>query len=319
MTERVRPLPADPEVRAHIDQVEALYPPASAQTSVEQDRANYDALCAAFQGERPDGVSVEDDRIVADGPDRELAVRHYRSNAGAAKSDDVALLYMHGGGFVVGGLDSHDSICADLCSRTGIHVMALDYRLAPEHVFPAALDDTEAAYLHLCALGGRIIVGGDSAGGNLAAAICLRARRKRLPMPVGQLLMYPGLGDDFETESHRVNENAPMLERADCIHYLELYTGRSPASAGGDGEVCPLLADDFGGLPAAAVFSAGIDPLRDDAAQYARRLEASGSPVRYHDEPELVHGYLRARRHSGLAAANFTMICDALEWLATGS
>lgn len=318
MTEITRPLPADPEVRAYIERVEAFYPPASTQTTVEQDRANYDALCTAFQGDRPAGVSVEDDRIVAEGPDRELAVRHYRSNSEGPEIQDVTLLYLHGGGFVVGGLDSHDTICADICARTGMHVMALDYRLAPEHIYPAALDDTESAYHHPHAQGRRIIVGGDSAGANLAAALCLRARRKGLPMPAGQVLVYPGLGDDFDTESHWRNEYAPMLERADCIHYLELYTGRSPASAAGDGEVCPLVASDYEGLPPAAVFSAGIDPLRDDAALFAQRLRAEGIPVRYHDEPELVHGYLRARRDSSLAAANFEKVCHALMWLAAG-
>ena len=270
-----------------------------------------------FRGERPDGVPVEDGRIVAQAPDRELAVRHYHGKSASAGMEDAVLLYLHGGGFVVGGLDSHDTVCADLCARTGMHVMALDYRLAPEHAFPAALDDTDAACLHLHAQGRRIVIGGDSAGGNLAAALCLRARRKRLTMPIGQLLIYPVLGDDFGTESYRRNEHAPMLGRADCIRYLELHTGRSPASAAGDAEIRPLAADDYGGQPPAAVFSAGIDPLRDDAALYAERLRAAGIPVRYRDEPELVHGYLRAGRQSRLAATNFDAICEALVWLAT--
>lgn len=313
------PLPDDPEMLAYVKVLEALYPAQPEGASIDQVRARYDVLCEAFKGVRPEGIEVEDATIRAENPDRELPVRHYRRTAfdpeTGAVTEGATLLYMHGGGFIVGGLDSHDSICADLCAASGVHVMALDYRLAPENIYPAALDDTHAAYLHLINAGRRVVVGGDSAGANLAAALCLRARRMGDAIPVGQLLIYPTLGDDFDTPSHRENADAPMLTRDQCIHYLNSYTGNSAASAGEDPEICPLLEADMSGLPPAAIFSAGIDPLRDDGALYAERLKQDGVTVGYHNEAQLVHGYLRARTSSRLAAKNFQAICVALSWL----
>lgn len=317
------PLPEDPEMLAYVKVLEALYPSKPAGATVEEERASYNALCEAFQGVRPDGVAVENAMILAEAPERAIPIRHFRRTAALAPPDmateGATLLYMHGGGFVVGGLDSHDTVCADLCAASGIDVMAVDYRLAPEHRYPAALEDTEAAYLHLVNAGRRVIVGGDSAGANLAAALCMRARRTGLAMPTGQLLIYPTLGDDFDTPSQLENANAPMLTRADCMHYLSTYTGFSPASAGGDAEICPLAATDYSGLPPAAIFSAGIDPLRDDASLYAERLKQAEVTVGFHNEPQLVHGYLRARTSSRLAAKNFQAICVALAWLGEDS
>src|SRR5262249_53609772 len=135
------------------------------------------------------------------------------------------VLYLHGGGFVVGGLESHDDICAEICAKSGLPVMAVAYRLAPEHVFPAALDDVWLAYKSLSEGGRRVIVAGDSAGANLCAAICMRACRIRYEQPVKQVLIYPQLGLTNDTVSYREHADAPMLRAIDCERYGNMYSG----------------------------------------------------------------------------------------------
>lgn len=309
--------PTDQEVLAFIEATERLYPAGAIGLSVQENRDHYDRLTDAFRGSCPAEVAVDDRRLSAAEPARELAARRYR-HVTARCFPDVTFLYLHGGGFLLGGLDSHDDVCADLCARTGLDVAALDYRLAPEHPFPAALDDTEAAHRSLLAEGSRVIVGGDSAGGNLAAALCLRAAARNFARPIGQLLIYPALGGDPDQGSYLEHAAAPLLSREDCIAYFAAYGGEAACGAGAPPEIAPLNVQSFEGLPPAAVFSADIDPLRDDAARYAECLRAAGVEASYRNEPELVHGYLRARHASRRAAAGFDAICRAALWLAGG-
>ncbi len=311
----MQPKITDPEILEYIRLVHENYPPNPNELSAEKDRQCYDRLCAYFQGDRPDDVIVEDAVVEAQSPNRDLPVRRYRTGSRQADERPI-LLYFHGGGFIVGGLESHDSICAELCVNSGLEVVALDYRLAPEHLFPAALDDAQATYLQLLNEGRPVIVGGDSAGGNLAVGVCLRAKRLGFGMPFGQLLIYPGLGGDPGKGSYIENAEAPMLTRADCIHYFRVYSGGQERGVTDDPELSPLLADNFVGLPPAAVFGADVDPLRDDASNYARRLREDGISVRHSNDEQLVHGYLRARRISSRAAKSFAAICDSLSWLA---
>ena len=305
----------DPEVKAFIARSESFYP-ASANTAGPADnRATYDRMCAAFRVAYPQGVVAEDMVLHARSPERELRLRRYRPASGPS---GVALLYLHGGGFVLGGLDSHDDVCAELCAKAGIEVAALDYRLSPEHPYPAALDDSEAAFDHLAAAGYEVIVGGDSAGGNLTAALCLRRRRRGQRMPSGQLLIYPGLGGDPARVVPSRNTYAPMLRASDSQAYRGLYSKDFERLGKTDPEFAPLLARDLAGLPAAAIFAAGIDPLRQDAEDYAARLGAAGVPTLFRVEPGLVHGYLRARHMSGAARRSFDEIAGALDLLAKG-
>ncbi len=304
----------DPEMLKYIRLVHEHYPPDPNKLSADEDRRHYDKLCAVFQGNRPDDIAVEDVKINARSPDRELAIRHYRAGQPQTGSKSV-LLYLHGGGFIVGGLESHDSICAEICADSGLEVVALDYRLAPDHLFPAALDDAQEAYLHLLKDGRSVVVGGDSAGGCLAVGVCLRARRMGFAMPLGQLLIYPGLGGDPDKGSYIEHAEAPMLTRTDCLHYFQVYSGGQLRGLANNPELSPLVAETFAGLPPASIFSADVDPLRDDASEYANRLRKDGVAVRYRNEEQLVHGYLRARRTSRRAAKSFASICDSLSWL----
>ncbi|MBN9508601.1 MAG: alpha/beta hydrolase [Alphaproteobacteria bacterium] len=294
----------DPEIRAYVARCDSLFPEAAAAPSPAESRVFYDRLAAAFRAPRPPGLAVRD----------APPLRRYRP---AAMRHAAVLLFVHGGGFVLGGLESHDDICADLAAGAGLEVVAVDYRLAPDHPWPAALDDVQAAYAVLRAEGRPVVVGGDSAGGNLAAALCHRLHRLGEPPPRGQLLIYAGLSANPLRVAGRREADAPMLTARECVHFLRLYAGTADPT--GNPELAPLEATDFAGLPPAALFAAGYDPVRQDMEDYAAALLAAGQPVRYRADPGLVHGWLRARHSARLAAAAFTAVVEAAGALAAGA
>jgi len=310
------PMPTDPQVLAYIERTNAFYPPESFTFTVAENRAWYDRYAQEMREPTPAGVTTRDFTIAAERPTRQVPVRSYRRNPQTHAG--TTLLYLHGGGFILGGLDSHADACAGWCAATGIDVLAVDYRLAPEHIHPAQGDDAQAAFLHLIGQGQRVVLGGDSAGGSLVAALCLRQKAQGGPMPVGQILIYAGLGGDHTTGSYLSRANAPMLSTKEGAYYFAIRTGGLTREQVSDPELMPLKAQDFSGLPPAFVVTADIDPLRDDGPEYVRRLHAAGVPAQYRNEPELVHGYLRARHMSDRAARSFTAIGDALVQLAEG-
>lgn len=254
-------------------------------------RDAYAALCAAFPPPRPGGLEI-DERRLADVP-----VRIYRP--ANAVTHRPGVLYLHGGGWTLGGLDSHDFLTAELALALQAVVIAMDYRLAPEHPFPAAFDDCRAVWhaLHTdaSAIGldpARIAVAGDSAGGNLAAALCLALRDGGEALPCAQALIYPALGANDLPSRHQCAD-APLLSRDDLLqclaHYLpDPQQHRNPYAM-------PLAATDFAGLPPAFIGVAEFDPLHDDGLLYRDRLRDAGVPVRFHPGHGLVHGCLRAR------------------------
>jgi acetyl esterase len=309
MTDQADPLARwlDPDIRAFLARGNSFYPDEANTGGIAESRARYDRLCAAFRATRPQGVTV------ADGSVGDVKVRRYTPPAPAGAS----LLYAHGGGFVLGGLDSHDDVCSEICAGAGIDVLAVDYRLAPEHVFPAALDDVQAAYRALAAQARPVLVGGDSAGGRLAAALCRRLRRLGEPQPRGQLLIYPGLSSNPLRVAGSRAATAPGLSASDCVYYGRMLAGGDPPV--GNPEFAPLDAEDFYGLAPAAIFAAGYDPLRQDAEDYAAVLHAAGVPVAYRCDPGLIHGWLRARHSSRLAAAAFAAIVRAAAALVEGA
>ncbi len=292
----------DPEMRAFIARTNGFYPDDANTGGITQSRMLYDRLCAGFRAPRPPGVQT------ADGLAGGVPVRRYLP---PGQPRAAALLYLHGGGFVLGGLDSHDDVCAELCAGAGAEVLSVDYRLAPEHVYPAALDDAETAYRALCAGGRKVVVAGDSAGGHLAAGLCHRLRRLGEPQPLGQVLIYPGLSSDPLRVAGSRAANAPMLTAADCAYYRAMFAGGAERLPVGDPEFAPLDAADFAGLAPAAIFSAGFDPLGRDAEDYAAVLTAAGVAVMYRSDPGLVHGWLRARHMSRVAAAAFAAVVRA--------
>jgi acetyl esterase len=292
----------DDEMTAYVARVDEFYPPNTVDLTLVEQRAVYDRMCEAFHRPYPAAVKASDGRIA--GPAGDVPVRRYRRRGGAGKP---LLLYFHGGGFVVGGLESHDGVCAELCAGSGLEVLAVDYRLAPEHRHPAHYQDALAAFRAIAGEGRPVIVAGDSAGGNLAAAIALATRGERLK-PIGQLLIYPGLGgEDLGLASYKEHAEAIHLTARDVAYYRRARAGE--ANVAGDWTFAPLWAKSFADLPACIAISADIDPLRDDAAEYVRRVCAAGGEAQWRNEPGLVHGYLRARIMSGRAKASFDRIC----------
>lgn len=208
------------------------------------------------------------------------------------------LLYLHGGGWVVGSLESHDDLCRSLCKRAGVIVVSADYRLAPETRFPGGLQDASDVLRWLASnaasLGGdpaRIAVGGDSAGGNLAAALALRNRARGGPPIAFQLLIYPVTVRDFETPSYRRYAAGTGLTRANMIWFWERYLEKPEDAA--NPEAAPLAAADLSGLPPAFVATAEFDVLRDEGEAYAAKLAASGVRVRCVRYLGMNHGFAR--------------------------
>jgi len=286
----------DTPTQAFIARTAACYPDDTASAPIAEQRRVYDAMCAVFHHGIPAGVTVRDIPIAG------VACRAY---SGVWPT----VVYLHGGGFVVGGLDSHDDVCAEICAATGLRVVSVDYRLSPEHPHPAAYDDTLAVTRALLA-DGPVVLAGDSAGGNLAAAAALALRGQAVR---GQVLIYPGLGGDPNTGSYLTHAAAPLLTRDDVLFYEGIRQ-----NAPDDPTASPLLAADLAGLPPTVAFSAECDPLADDALHYCARLTAARVPAHRVLEPGLVHGYLRARHSVPRAAASFARITAALSALAAG-
>ena len=295
----------DAQTWAFIERTNAFYPPEATTLSVARQRNVYNRMCEAFNAGRPAGVSARDSFVPA--LRRRIALRIYRMDD---SSPSATIMYFHGGGFVVGGLESHDDVCAELCSRTGFRVISVDYRLCPEHPHPAAFEDARDATIWAAGLyEGRMILCGDSAGGNLAAAVC-GALRHEIAI-AGQVLIYPGLGGDRTKGSYVTHANAPMLTLDEVNAYAAMRTGG--VERDGDPTVAPLADDAFLGLPQTEIFSAECDPLCDDGRDYRDALLAAGCNAAWHVESGLVHGYLRARHTADRASASFDRIVAALK------
>jgi acetyl esterase len=238
-------------------------------------------------------VGVRDTSVP--GPAGPLRARHYTPVD--RRGSEPILVFFHGGGFAVGDLETHDGLCRLMCRDAGIHVLAIDYRLAPEHPAPAAVEDCYAAYRwaveHATELGAdasRVAVGGDSAGGNLAAVVSQLARNDGAQLPALQLLLYPVVDFAAETRSKTLFSDGYFLTKSDIDWFRGLYLSESTLATS-DPRISPLLADDLSGLPPAMVVTGGFDPLRDEGNQYAAALAAAGVDVDHRQFGSLVHGF----------------------------
>ncbi len=247
------------------------------------------------------------------GPAGTIPARHYRPPNGGASAP--LLVFFHGGGWVFGDLDSHDSACRLICRDAGVHVLAVDYRRAPEHPAPAAADDAYAAYrwargqaVDLGADPRRVAVGGDSAGGNLAAVVTRLARDAGDPLPALQWLIYPVTDCRGGTRSRSLLGDGFLLTKHDMDWFQNCYIEGSGLDVT-DPLISPLLADDLSGLSPALVITAGFDPLRDEGEQYATRLREAGVPVDHRLMPSMIHAFLNLNvLGGGVARANAGMI-----------
>jgi len=243
-----------------------------------------------------------------------IRARHYR----AAEPGAPLLVFFHGGGHVIGSLETHDDLCRELCRSGAVHVLSVDYRLAPEHRAPAGADDAYAAYLwareHAAELGAdpdRVAVGGDSAGGNLAAVVSLRARAAGAPAPALQLLLYPVTDHGAQTRSRTLFADGFFLTRRDMDWFTARFLDGAPVD-GSDPDVSPLLAADHSGLAPALIATAGFDPLRDEGRQYAQALRDAGTPVDYREYGSVVHGFANFFPLGGASATATADVISAM-------
>ena len=300
--------PLDPGMRAFNAEIHAATPPEAVDWPLARQRAAWDEVCRAFRALRPAGLSVED--VVIPGPGGPLALRLYRPPGGASRP---AVLYFHGGGWILGSLETHDDMCAEMAMGAGVVVVAVDYRLAPEHPHPAQFHDNLAARDWILAHGpahgidpARLMAAGDSAGGQMTAALALHLRDAGLPQLVGQVLIYPVLGADVDTASYRRNAFAQSLSKAEMEHYLAAFLGPPGSPSWRDKRAVPLLETDYARLPPAFVTAAGHDPFmttRRSTRQGWRRRAPRWNAPRTGSRPFLYAGAggERARRR-GFAA-----------------
>jgi acetyl esterase len=246
-----------------------------------------------------------------------VPLRLYRG-AGTDAADVLpALVYFHGGGWVIGDLDSHDSVCRHLANAARCAIVSVDYRLAPEHKFPAAVEDCFAATSWAAAEAtslaidrDRIAVGGDSAGGNLAAVVSLLARDRGAPRLRYQILAYPAVEASMAHPSIARFAEGFLLTRATMQWFYDCYL-RSPADVE-DWRASPLRAADLSGVPPALILTAGFDPLCDEGEAYARRLQDHGVDVDHRHYPDQIHGFLSAGKIIRAAVPALDEIANAL-------
>jgi acetyl esterase len=272
--------------------------------SVAEARAHR-RLEAEIVAERPPLPMARVEPLELSGPAGTLGARLYVPPTASGQPPASLLVYYHGGGWVIGDLETHDGPCRFLAAHAGVQVLAIDYRLAPEHPFPAAAEDACAAYEWASANAARfgveparIGVGGDSAGANLAAVACLQARDAGPPSPAMQLLIYPVTDCAEELPSRRLFGDGFLLTRPDMDFFEGTYL--PPGADRGDPRVSVLRADNLGQLPPAYIATAGFDPLRDEGEAYALRLLEAGVKVALRRHPDLVHTF-----------ANLTAICPS--------
>ncbi|MGO9750086.1 MAG: alpha/beta hydrolase [Solirubrobacteraceae bacterium] len=293
--------------------------PALNTLSVSEARSRVSNDARKFEGVKFDGVLVCDVTVAgAAGPLRgRLYVPEPGGTSAAAKPEGL-LVYFHGGGFVVCDLETHDNPCRFLARQAGVRVLSVDYRRAPEDCFPAAIDDALAAFRYIVeharefgADPARVAVGGDSAGGNLAAGVARLTAGDSTTRPAFQLLLYPWLDLSSKRQSYRLFGNGFYLTESDLDWYKSHYL-IDPGDAV-DARCSPLLSEDLADVPPGYIATAGFDPLRDEGEEYAVRLRGAGVPAAVRRHPDLIHGFFNTVAIGHVARAAVLEAADALQ------
>ena len=230
------------------------------------------------------------------------------------KKPSPGLIYMHGGGWIIGDLNSHDSVCVDLALNSKTSVISLEYSLAPENKFPIALNQCSWIFSEIRERAAHfeinpelLSIGGDSAGGNLAIATSLLLRNQKKQLPFSQLLIYPCISSDFSSPSYVKHANAPFLDKKSMIWIWETYLGQAEDYS--NTLAFPALEKDFGGLPQTIILNAELDPLAHEGGELAKKLIDARVPTYHFEAGSLIHGFIRCRNESPLAERVFFDIC----------
>ena len=287
-----------PQARALLRLIEERGVPPTHLLTPAQAREAYRERRFFTQPAPPEVGAVRE--LQAEGPAGSIPLRLYRPLGIAGDAVLPVLVYYHGGGWVIGDLDTHDTLCRELANGAGCAVASVDYRLAPEHRFPAAVDDCIAATRWLRSHAGalqldatRLAVGGDSAGGNLAAVVAIAARDAGDPPIRFQLLIYPATDMGRGAPSHTTNGQGYLLTRDTIAYFCGHYMGEASEA---DWRASPLLREDLFGLPPALVITAGYDPLRDEGLAYAQRLSEAGNVATQVCFERQIHGFITMGR-----------------------
>ena len=299
-------------------ELSAASPPEAVHWPLARQRESWDQVCRSFRAPVPAGLKI-DDLVIGRGQET-VPVRLYRPAAPARRP---GVIYLHGGGWVLGSIETHDDMCAEIAAGADVAVAAVDYRLAPEHPHPAQLEDNLAVLAWMRDEGsgqgidgGRIVAAGDSAGGQMSASLALYLRDRGMQQLAGQVLIYPVLGIDLDTASYRRNAEGPCLTRDEMRYYWNSVLGPKDSGNWTDKYIIPLLERDFRNLPPAFITAAAHDPLYDEAVIYAGKLRDAAVPVSLRREPALTHSYMRARAVSATCRAGFDAIVEAIRCLA---
>jgi acetyl esterase len=286
-------MPLDPAAKNLLDLLVAAGRPKVWQVSPPEAREGLRALAEAADAKDVPIGRIENATLA--GAEGALPYRSY-TPVDAGPEPLPALVYFHGGGFVIGDLDTHESLCRMLANASGCRVISVEYRLAPEHKFPAAVEDAYAALCwiaeHARELGideDRVAVGGDSAGGNLSAVVCQLIKQRGGPKLALQLLLYPATESGVETPSRLALAEGYLLEKKSIEWFFQQYV--APGTDPIDPRLSPLLAADLSGLPAAHIHTAEFDPLVDEGKAYADKLAAAGVAVEYTCHPGMIHHF----------------------------
>jgi acetyl esterase len=306
--------PLDPGMLRFNAALAASTPPGAEHWPLATQRETWNAVCSQFRAPLP--ATIESTDVNAAG----VSCRILKPKGQGLKA---GVIYGHGGGWVLGGFDTHTDICAELAIAADCVVVLMDYRLAPEHRYPAQLEDSLKVWRWMREQGQhhgldpqRIIAAGDSAGGQMSVALAMTLRDLGLPQVMGMLLLYPVLGGNLDTPSYLRNAHATSLSREEMRFYLESFLGPPGSPAWADDKALPLLAQNVEGLPPAFITVADHDPLLDDGVMFHETLHRGGVASVLRREPALGHSYLRARHHSAAALEGFQAIAEALKAMA---
>jgi len=303
----------DPSILPYINEAQRLFPGRVYEKSPQEARALFAEHAATLPLTRNKKIEVCDQ--VRHTPVGNVTVRIYKPVF--RRRSPTTLLFMHGGGWIMGDLNSHDQVCVDLCLRCDLSVVALDYALSPENKFPIALNQCFSTYLELLEdetwvghASDDILICGDSAGGNLAAALSLKLRAKSKPLPKAQILFYPCLSLDFDSQSYVNFPDAPILDKNSMKWFWSQYLTENHQMQ--DPLAVPLNEQNLAGLPETVICTAEIDPIASDGIEFMKHLVKCSTPVEHIHAKAMTHGFIRFREKSSMADSYFWLVCKKI-------